>query len=53
MDGGPVATHEDITERRLAEKQLAHMARHDPLTGLSTERHSANTGQVDGAPITR
>ena len=34
-DGGWVATHEDITERRLAEKQLAHMARHDPLTGLS------------------
>ena len=34
-DGGWVATHEDITERRLAEQQLAHMARHDPLTGLS------------------
>ena len=34
-DGGWVATHEDITERRLAEEQLAHMARHDPLTGLS------------------
>ena len=34
-DGGWVATHEDITQRRLAETQLAHMARHDPLTGLS------------------
>jgi diguanylate cyclase (GGDEF)-like protein len=32
--GGWVATHEDITERRLAEQQIAHMARHDSLTDL-------------------
>jgi diguanylate cyclase (GGDEF)-like protein/PAS domain S-box-containing protein len=32
--GGWVATHEDITERRSAEKQIAHMARHDALTDL-------------------
>jgi diguanylate cyclase (GGDEF)-like protein/PAS domain S-box-containing protein len=32
--GGWVVTHEDITERRRAEKQIAHMARHDALTGL-------------------
>ncbi len=33
-DGGWVATHEDITERREAEKQIAHMATHDVLTDL-------------------
>jgi diguanylate cyclase (GGDEF)-like protein/PAS domain S-box-containing protein len=31
---GWVATHEDITERRHAEAQIAHMAHHDPLTDL-------------------
>ena len=33
-DRGWVATHEDITERRETEARLAHMARHDALTGL-------------------
>jgi diguanylate cyclase (GGDEF)-like protein len=33
-DGGWVSTHEDITERRRAELQIAHMARHDSLTDL-------------------
>ncbi|MDR7222972.1 EAL domain-containing protein [Aminobacter aminovorans] len=32
--GGWVATYEDITERHLSEERIAHMARHDPLTGL-------------------
>jgi PleD family two-component response regulator len=32
--GNWVATHEDITERRRTEKQIAHMARHDALTDL-------------------
>jgi diguanylate cyclase (GGDEF)-like protein len=32
--GGWVSTHEDITERRQAEIQIAHMARHDALTNL-------------------
>ncbi|WP_420223688.1 putative bifunctional diguanylate cyclase/phosphodiesterase [Pigmentiphaga litoralis] len=32
--GGWVATYEDITERRKIEIKLAHMARHDALTGL-------------------
>lgn len=34
QDGGWVATFEDITERRRTEAQIAHMARHDALTGL-------------------
>jgi diguanylate cyclase (GGDEF)-like protein len=34
VNGGWVSTHEDITERRRAEKQIAHMARHDSLTDL-------------------
>ncbi|AFL51301.1 diguanylate cyclase (GGDEF)-like protein [Sinorhizobium fredii] len=33
-DGGWVSTHEDITEHRNAERQIAHLALHDPLTGL-------------------
>lgn len=33
-DGGWVSTHEDVTERRQAEMKIAHMARHDALTGL-------------------
>jgi diguanylate cyclase (GGDEF)-like protein/PAS domain S-box-containing protein len=32
--GGWLATHEDVTERRRAEAQIAHMARHDALTDL-------------------
>lgn len=33
--GGWVDTHEDITERRRAEKQVVHMAEYDALTDLS------------------
>ena len=33
--GGWVAIHEDITERRLAEQKIEHLAQHDSLTGLA------------------
>ncbi len=32
--GGWVATHEDVTEKRLAESKISHLAMHDALTGL-------------------
>jgi diguanylate cyclase (GGDEF)-like protein len=32
--GGSLSTHEDITARRKAEAQIAHMAHHDALTDL-------------------
>ncbi|WP_245428755.1 EAL domain-containing protein [Rhodoplanes elegans] len=33
-DGGFVTVHEDITERTLADRRIAHLAHHDPLTDL-------------------
>jgi diguanylate cyclase (GGDEF)-like protein len=33
-DGGWVAVHEDITERRRSEAKIAHLARHDIVTSL-------------------
>jgi diguanylate cyclase (GGDEF)-like protein len=33
-DGGWVGVHEDVTERERARARIAHMARHDALTGL-------------------
>ena len=36
--GGAYATHSDITARKSMERQLAHQASHDALTGLRTRR---------------
>jgi diguanylate cyclase (GGDEF)-like protein len=33
-DGGWLTTHEDITDRARSEQKIAHLARHDMLTGL-------------------
>lgn len=54
-DGGWLTTHDDITEQRTSEKQIAYLAAHDALTGLpnrpcfiealerATEEATANT----------
>ncbi|NVK35727.1 MAG: EAL domain-containing protein [Rhodobacteraceae bacterium] len=46
-EGGGVSISEDITERKRQEDRIAHLAHHDPLTGLSNRvsfRH-----EVEGA----
>ena len=45
--GGWVVTYEDITDRRRAEAQITHMARHDQLTGLPNRVHFRD--RVDAA----
>jgi diguanylate cyclase (GGDEF)-like protein len=40
-DGTTVALHEDITEQRAAQAQIAFLARHDPLTGLPNRQAMA------------
>src|SRR6185503_14321653 len=53
-DGGYVTTHQDVTEERLAEAKIAHMATHDALTDLpnrvllSKRLQSAVTGARRG-----
>jgi diguanylate cyclase (GGDEF)-like protein len=38
-DGGWIATHADVTEKRHIEKGIAHDALHDALTGLPNRRY--------------
>ena len=38
-DGGWITTHEDLTDRRRSEAQIAHLARHDILTDLPNRAH--------------
>jgi diguanylate cyclase (GGDEF)-like protein len=38
-NGGFISTHEDITERRVAQAKISHMALHDALTNLPNRRH--------------
>jgi diguanylate cyclase (GGDEF)-like protein len=59
-DGGWVATHEDITERRRAEislrsakEQLEMLAQHDPLTGLANRRKFSERFEYDAARARR
>ncbi len=58
-DGGWVATHQDITDRRIAEAKIAFMARHDSLTRLPNrvsfrdrlEKSLARLGRSEGIAI--
>ena len=52
-DGGWVATHEDITERRRAEEKIEFLAKHDALTGLANRPlllERIGQALVDSAP---
>jgi PAS domain S-box-containing protein len=47
-----VGVQNDVTERRRAEEQVAHMAYHDALTGLAN-RAKLEAGLARDAPIAR
>jgi diguanylate cyclase (GGDEF)-like protein len=52
-DGGWVATHEDITERRCSEAQIERMARCDALTGLANRvQFRERLGALEGSGST-
>ncbi len=58
-EGGWVSTYEDVTERKRAETEIAHMARHDALTGLANRAEfnvrldeASKRMQRNGTPVT-
>jgi predicted signal transduction protein with EAL and GGDEF domain len=53
-DGGFVRTFSDVTERRMAEARILHVAHHDPLTGIANralfnEKLAQEIGDADGS----
>jgi len=55
-DGGTVRTFTDVTERRIADARIRHLALHDPLTGLAnriclTDRVEEAMKQADAPPF--
>jgi diguanylate cyclase (GGDEF)-like protein len=55
-DGGTVRTFTDVTERRIADARIRHLALHDPLTGLAnriclTDRVEAALKQPEVSPF--
>ncbi|HLW89892.1 MAG TPA: EAL domain-containing protein [Roseiarcus sp.] len=51
--GGWVVTHEDISERRRAEENIAYMARHDALTDLANRSQFAERIEYEVARARR
>ncbi|MDB5526624.1 MAG: hypothetical protein JWM58_4387 [Rhizobium sp.] len=58
-DGGWIATYEDVTERRRAEIQIAHMAHYDSLTELANRvlfrqrlEEVMSSSEREGLPLT-
>lgn len=50
--GGWVSTHEDITERRLFDKQIERLAHYDTLTGLPNRGSSYSASRASLNPAT-
>ena len=38
VEGGAVLTYDDVTAARVAQREVVHLAHHDPLTGLANRR---------------